>query len=311
MDWTGWWGPSRGRWGKLSYSSYSVPGLNLFATSGQMNENEVSLSVILPVYNAMPYLPLAILHMMHQDLDGKSLQLVCADDASKDGSFEFLLELAELLGAQVIYLDSGCLHNKIVDTEKPVATLNPALVKELRAEETSDHPSFAPPPEEIQQLIEKPLTPRDIAPKCRKEHCLTVVAYSDRINRGQGSTMTICLAQCRGPLIAQMESDDERERTDAFKQMISLLREHPDWDGVSCLTKCIGWERPGMERYVEWQNKLQTPQVVPKYNFFSVLPKTIPSNDCNWPRTCKKEDSSKSPRCTKQRFSRKTSCSRS
>jgi glycosyltransferase involved in cell wall biosynthesis len=222
-----------------------------------MNENDVSLSVILPVYNAMPYLPIAVLHVMQQDLDGRSLQLVCADDASKDGSFEFLLELAALLAAKIVYLDSSLPDN----VNKSVTTLNPALVKELRAEETSDHPSFAAPPEEIQQMHEKPLTPQDVAQKCRKEHVLTIVTYSDRINRGQGSTMTVCLAQCRAPLIAQMESDDERERMDAYKLMMLALQEHPDWDGVSCLTKCIGWERPGMQRYVDWQNKLRTPQV--------------------------------------------------
>ena len=233
-------------------------------------ENEFALSVILPVYNAMPYLPIAVMHMLHQDLNGKRLQLVCADDASKDGSFEFLLELASLLGestAKVIYLDSP-VSNITSEADKQLMqlkTLNPALVKTLRAEETSDHPSFAdtPPPADMQQLLEKPLHARDIIPNCRQEHFLTVVTYKDRINRGQGSTMTICLGQCQAPLIAQMESDDERESTRAFQTMMDALRSNPDWDGVSCRTKCIGWERPGMRRYVDWQNQLLTPQANP------------------------------------------------
>jgi glycosyltransferase involved in cell wall biosynthesis len=225
-------------------------------------ENEAFLSVILPVYNAMPYLPIAVMHILHQDLNGRRLQLVCGEDASKDGSLEFLLDLASLMGesaAKVIYLDQN------TKTESsPPTHFNPAFLKALRAEETSDHPSFSdvPIPDEVQQLHEKPLKAADILPHCRKEHTLTVVAYQDRINRGQGSAMTICLKHCHAALVAQMESDDERESRTALQKMIQKLQENPDWDGVSCLTKCVGWERPGMNRYVDWQNSLQTPQVI-------------------------------------------------
>jgi hypothetical protein len=165
--------------------------------------------------------------------------------------------------AKVIYLEPTA------KTEPSQPThLNPAFLKALRAEETSDHPSFSECtiPNEVQQLYEKPLTAADIFPHCRKEHILTVLAYKDRINRGQGSAMTICLQHCRAELVAQMESDDERESRTAFQMMIEKLQQNPDWDAVSCLSKCVGWERPGMNRYVDWQNKLQTPQVIQLFN---------------------------------------------
>ena len=233
--------------------------------SETVQENQAFLSVILPVYNAMPYLPIAVMHILHQDLNGRSLELVCADDASKDGSFEFLLDLACLMGesaAQIFYLEPTVSSQAKIDTSP--TNLNPAFLKALRAEETSDHPSFSevPIPDDVQQLHEKPMKAADIFPHCRKEHTLKVLTYKDRKNRGQGSAMTICLQHCQAPLVAQMESDDERESRTAFHQMIEALQQNPDWDGVSCLTKCVGWERPGMHRYVDWQNKLQTPQVV-------------------------------------------------
>jgi glycosyltransferase involved in cell wall biosynthesis len=215
---------------------------------------------------------IAVMHILHQDLNGRSLQLVCADDASKDGSFDFLLDLACLMGeaaAKVNYLEPTVVSQENADSSPPTH-LNPAFLQALRAEETSDHPSFSEDriPDDVQQLHEKPLRAADILPHCRKEHTLTVLTYKDRINRGQGSAMTICLQHCRAPLVAQMESDDERESRTAFQQMIEKLQQNPDWDGVSCLTKCVGWERPGMHRYVDWQNKLQTPQVIPMFAQF-------------------------------------------
>ena len=56
------------------------------------------LSVVLPVYNAMPWLPIAVRDILKQDLGGEGLELMCADDASRDSSLAFLRELAALLG---------------------------------------------------------------------------------------------------------------------------------------------------------------------------------------------------------------------
>ena len=108
-----------------------------------------------------------------------------------------------------------------------------------------------------------------------------VLTYRDRINRGQGAAMSLSFSHCHAPLVAQMESDDERERTDSFQVMMDALADHPDWDGVSCLTKCVGWERPGMLRYVEWQNSLVTPHVrspllTCTHHFVSVYPSISP-----------------------------------
>ena len=61
-------------------------------------ETPPALSVILPVYNAMPWLPLAVRDILKQDLHGAPLELICANDSSSDGSLAFLDELVALLG---------------------------------------------------------------------------------------------------------------------------------------------------------------------------------------------------------------------
>ena len=43
----------------------------------------VELSVLLPVYKAMPYLPVAVRDILKQDLgEGRALELVCAWDGA-------------------------------------------------------------------------------------------------------------------------------------------------------------------------------------------------------------------------------------
>lgn len=81
--------------------------------------------------------------------------------------------------------------------------------------------------------------------------------------------MTRCLRLSKGRYIGHMESDDERPGS-AFRSMMRSLRIHPEWDGVTSLTKCIGWEAEGMERYVAWQNSLITPELMQQARFLEI-----------------------------------------
>ena len=105
-------------------------------------------------------------------------------------------------------------------SETGAATTNPAFVAALRAPEDADHPSFAgqEAPEEARALMENPLTPEEVLAHVRPEHTLLVLSsHPEGLNLGQGAAMTACLRRARAPFIAQMESDDVRERCDAFK----------------------------------------------------------------------------------------------
>ena len=53
------------------------------------------VSILLPVYNAMPWLPLAVLSCLKQE--GVSVELLAVDDGCTDGSAQFLNEVAALM----------------------------------------------------------------------------------------------------------------------------------------------------------------------------------------------------------------------
>jgi len=236
------------------------------AKDAEEKEGGVVLSVILPVFNAMPWLPLSVRDMLKQNLGGEGVEVICADDASRDASFAFLQELAALLG------DRACVEECDAPATAPKAkkariqtseatggapSTNPALVNmALRAAETADHPSFKDQeePDDARLLRENPVTAAQVAAACRPENRLRVLKWKDGINRGQGAAMTLCLSRVKTPFVAQMESDDEREDAGALCKMMTMLRGDGSLHGVSCLLKTVGWQRQGMERYVEWQN---------------------------------------------------------
>ena len=211
-----------------------------------------TLSVILPVYNAMPWLPTTVRDVLSQRLqDDASLELLATFDGGDDGSLDFLLRLAAELGASRA-------TDELVEPTTAAAASNPALLQPLRAPETADHPSFASA--EAPEGAATPLSVAQVAAACRPEHRLRVLRHVDGANRGQGHAMSLALRHARAGLVAQMESDDERPRPDAFARMLAELAAHAEWDGVSCVVALVGWERPGMEEYVAWQNSLLTPE---------------------------------------------------
>ena len=219
-----------------------------------------ALSVILPVYNAMPWLPIAVRDMLKQHLDDDaSLELVAVVDGASDGSLAFLLELATLLG------EDGARVELWEPPSVPAGTesINPALVQPLRAPETEDHCSFADGHVAVTTSASALATTRipsaaEVATSCRPEHTLLVLHYAQ--NRGQGAAMSLALSRCRAPVIAQMESDDERSDALSFRQMMGVLQRHPEWDGVACAVELCGVsDRERMAAYVAWQNSLLAP----------------------------------------------------
>ena len=238
------------------------------------------LSVILPVYNAMPWLPIAVRDMLKQDLGGEGIEVICCDDASSDGSFACLDELAGLLGARAVteLCDPPASaprskRTRVDDGAGSVTSTNPALVNmPLRATETADHPSFRDQeePEDVRRLRDNPVTASEVVAAARPEHQLRVLSWRDGVNRGQGAAMTLCLSRVTTPFLAQMESDDEREDPRALAKLLSHLRCDAGIAGASCLLKTIGWERPGMQRYVDWQNSCVTEAEMSKGRFIEI-----------------------------------------
>eukprot|EP00961_Rhodomonas_salina_P051067 685370-Rhodomonas_salina.1 len=173
-----------------------------------------TLSVILPVYNAMPWLPIAVRDMLKQDLgEGRCLELICANDASKDDGPAFLQELSGLMGSRGVCEKCSPPHgsasvkkprvephvNAEDKTSETTVSTNPAFNQALRAPETADHHTFKDEdePEDVKRLRENPVTAADVFAECRPEHRLLFLDWEDGVNRGQGAAMSLCLCVSR------------------------------------------------------------------------------------------------------------------
>ena len=244
-----------------------------------------TLSVILPIYNAMPWVPLAVRDCLKQGLDeGEITEVLCGDDCSTDGTLSFLVDLAFFLGdrgsvevfdqnSRTARVLSTKMAREIVERRAKICpgekkSTNPALSAPPRKAELSRQASEVVPDSEV-DILERPLSAEEVAAATHANARLRVIVPLEDVNAGQGEVMTRCLRLCRGQHIGHMESDDERPDT-AFLTMMNALRDHPEWDGVTSQTKCIGWEAEGMERYVAWQNSLTTPELMQRARFLEI-----------------------------------------
>ncbi len=227
---------------------------------------EPVLSVLLPVYNALPWLPTALLDVLKQEVDGESVEVLAADDASRDGSLSYLVEVAIGLGERgSVEVVSSKLHGS--------HCLTPSEARDLVAQRASGgevkslNPALLMPSRDADLHVAQTrfcngdflqLSTTDVVARTAKRNRLRVLVSEEFINCGQGAAMTRCLRLSKAPYIGHMESDDARPEG-AFQSMMYSLRRHPEWDGVTCQTKCIGWGLSGMSRYVDWQNSQDTP----------------------------------------------------
>lgn len=72
---------------------------------------------------------------------------------------------------------------------------------------------------------------------------------------GPARALDRALAEARGGLIAQMEADDRCPPT-RLCELADALRAEPAWQGVTSQAAIFGARRPGMARWIEWQNGL-------------------------------------------------------
>jgi glycosyltransferase involved in cell wall biosynthesis len=235
--------------------------------AGPRGTRQPALSVLLPVYEAMPWLPIAVRDILHQRLqDDAPLELIVAYDGGTDNSLSFLIALVEKLGPEFA-------SDEVLECPGASAlgnAINPALLQPLRAPEGVDHPSFASASSEQEQPLPTPLDVVDVARASQPMHRLRLVRHADGCNRGQGAAMSLALRHASAPLIAQMESDDERADPQAFRRMMEALDAHPEWDGVSCQMQLVGWPRPGMQAYASWQNGLLSKEAMRNGRFIEI-----------------------------------------
>jgi glycosyltransferase involved in cell wall biosynthesis len=87
--------------------------------------------------------------------------------------------------------------------------------------------------------------------------------------RGAAAALNRALGAARGSWIAQMEADD-RIPPHRLARLAAALDAERDWDGVVSQVQLIGAARPGMRRYVDWQNGLATPGQMARARFVEI-----------------------------------------
>ena len=256
------------------------------------------LSVIMPVYNAMPYLPLALRDVLKQGVPNNTVEIVVSDDCSKDGSYEFLLEVASLLQDRASIV--------VESAPPPPSSLyggggggggggdappsNPALLLPSRPASAEISSAVAASrPAAIEMIFRRPMTAAEVAACAAPGVRLKVVVQGGgaRRNMGQGATMSRCLKHTTGRFIGFMESDDERDDGN-YLEMLRALVSDASVQGVCCATSCIGWEREGMERYVSWQNGLLSASALRLARFVEIptlMQAAVVSREAAWMAT--------------------------
>ena len=223
-----------------------------------------ALSVVLPVFDAMPYLTVAIRDVLRQEVEG-GLELICAWDGGDVDAWEFLVEVAQRCGTvEVVDAPAAPTTSMPPSTANVPAwapSQNPARSAAQRCGEHEDHPAIEKSPCE-------PLSADAVAQACVSNNTLRVVRYRDGLNRGQGAAMSLALARSTAPLIAQMEADDRRPNPRAFALMVNALRAN-GWDG--CCSDARPFGATGrMRAYCDWQNALTRPAELASSRFVEI-----------------------------------------
>eukprot|EP00658_Telonema_sp_P-2_P084915 TRINITY_DN9554_c0_g1_i1.p1 TRINITY_DN9554_c0_g1~~TRINITY_DN9554_c0_g1_i1.p1 ORF type:complete len:221 (-),score=52.48 TRINITY_DN9554_c0_g1_i1:85-747(-) len=202
------------------------------------------ISIIMPVYNAMPYLPKAVHDVLYQT--GVRLELLAVDDGSDDGSYEFLTQLAELLG------EAGSVEAEAERERKrrKRSDVNPATMLADRAKHQDAPPEQgldpsdkqAPAPEHAVAIM----SVKEVAAAMVGGHSMRVLSVG---GMGQGAAMTKGLNNARASLIGQMESDDERP-CNAFELLINGWHDaaRKGIQAVCSQVELSGFESAGMTK---------------------------------------------------------------
>ena len=111
-----------------------------------------ALSVVLPVFDAMPYLTVAIRDILRQEVDG-GLELICAWDGGDVDAWEFLVEVAQRCGrVEVVDAPSPPTSSKpsaASDVPAWAPAQNPARSAAPRHDENAAHPAIEQSPCEL------------------------------------------------------------------------------------------------------------------------------------------------------------------
>jgi len=251
------------------------------AADGATASTPPCISVLMPCRNAMPWLPDCVASVLAQEgleSDG-GLELIVVDDSSTDGSREWLRGLAAALEEA---------DAERADAER--ASETPPPNDEARSNERAPRRRHASSPpvvprveeeEDVKTFLEKtrletwekekfaPLRVAEVARRRAPGNALRVFAVEAFGPSGQGLALNLAYRHARAPLIGEMESDDLRPPR-CFFELKRALEANEAWDGATSRVRLIGWDRPGMSRWIEWQNAQTSPAEMANGRFLEI-----------------------------------------
>lgn len=201
------------------------------------------ISIVTPCRDGMPFLPFAVADMARNT--GVHLEMLVCDDGSKDGSKEWLAALSAELGG-------GCEEGFV--TPDPIRVLGNDRLQGPDSESRS-HVKDIPWDSDVPE--DHPPTVAEVAQMVRANGHRFVFLSSG--GGGQGSAQNLCLQKASCQWLSLMDADDRCPET-RFRELYDALKANPAWDGVVSQVKIFGIVSDGMNRYVEWQNSIRSPE---------------------------------------------------
>lgn len=200
--------------------------------------SRVRVAVLLPVYNAMPYLGDCVGDVLAQV--GVDVSLLAVDDASQDGSKAYLERIAERQEhVHVDDSDESQARNKWEDGMEKKADMK--------------HQDLPPG---VEQVLAR-----------RRPGNRLVVLASDR--KGHGHALNAALLAAQADYVGHMEADDLCP-PDRFLKLVQAMQEDPTLDAACSQIGLVGHITDGMTKYAQWQNGLLTHQQMMKARFLEI-----------------------------------------
>ena len=239
------------------------------------------ISVLMPCRNAMPWLPDCVASILAQEgleSDG-GLELIVVDDSSTDGSREWLRGLAVALAEADAGASTSDARPQPADARSDERgaphrrrASSPPVERVEEAESASMEGSIPFPPDRLETWEKEKFAPLRVAEVARRRapgNALRGLAVEAFGPSGQGLALNLAYRHARAPLIGEMESDDLRPPR-CFFELKRALEANKEWDGTTSCVRLIGWDRPGMKRWIEWQNAQMSPAEMANGRFLEI-----------------------------------------
>ena len=229
----------------------------------------------------MPWLPDCVASILAQEgleSDG-GLELIVVDDSSTDGSREWLRGLAVALAEADAGASTSDARPQPADARSDERgaphrrrASSPPVERVEEAESASMEGSIPFPPDRLETWEKEKFAPLRVAEVARRRapgNALRVLAVEAFGPSGQGLALNLAYRHARAPLIGEMESDDLRPPR-CFFELKRALEANKEWDGATSRVRLIGWDRPGMKRWIEWQNAQMSPAEMANGRFLEI-----------------------------------------